>query len=373
MKIFVTGTRGIPEIPGGIEKHCQELYPLIAAMGHEVIVATRTRYVTVKKRRWSGVFLEHIPAPPQKNLETFLHTFLAITRAWFYHVDIVHVHAVGPGLLVPYARLLGLKTVVTNHGPDYDRQKWGKFAKSLLKLGEYIGGKFANEIIVISQVAKDIIIRRCNRNPILVYNGVSIPERSTKTDFLNKLNIVPGRYILAVARFVPEKGLLDLIKAFGLIKNTCQLVIAGDADHETEYSRKIKKIADNDERIVLTGYIKGEELNQVYSYAHLFVMPSYHEGLPIALLEAMAYSLPVLVSDIPAHKEVDLPQERFFRCGDLEDLALKIGTLFEKRLSESEKRSYELQITKKYNWLSISKQTVSVYEKIVNDASEEHK
>ena len=367
MKIFVTGTRGIPDIPGGIEKHCQELYPRIAAMGHDVIVATRTPYVTVQKQQWSGVLLEHIPTPPTKHLEAIFHTFLAITRARLLNVDIVHIHAVGPGLLVPFARLLGLKTVVTNHGPDYDRQKWGKVAKAALRFGEYLGGKFANEIIVISQVISEIITRRCKRQPNLVYNGVSVPEKSVNTYFLTRQRIIPGNYILAVARFVPEKGLLDLIKAFKHVRRNCQLVIAGDADHETEYSRTVKKMAAGDDRIILTGYITGEELNQAYSHARFFVMPSYHEGLPMALLEAMGYRLPVLVSDIPANKEVTLSPERFFRCGDLEELKKKIELFLEKGLSEKELKNYELLINEKYDWLKIAKQTVAVYNKALKN------
>ncbi|WP_319548773.1 glycosyltransferase family 4 protein [Desulfogranum marinum] len=367
MRIFVTGTRGIPDIPGGVETHCQELYPIIAAMGHEVIVATRRPYVILPKQEWSGVFLEHIPAPSKKHLEAIVHTFLAIIRARLLNVDLVHIHAVGPGLLVPFARLLRLKVVFTDHGPDYDRQKWGGVAKATLRLGEYLGGKFANEVIVISKVISKIIALRCKREANLVYNGVSVPEKSVSTDFLVQQSIIPGNYILAVARFVPEKGLLDLIKAFEQVERSCQLVIAGDADHETEYSRKVKRMAASDDRIILTGYITGEELNQVYTHAKIFVMPSYHEGLPIALLEAMGYKLPVLVSDIPANKEVALSPERFFKCGDVEELQEKIELLLEKGLSEKERLSYELQINEKYNWLKIAEQTVAIYKKVTQN------
>ena len=367
MKIFVTGTRGIPDIPGGIEKHCQELYPLIAAKGHEVILATRIPYVTVQKQEWAGVLLEHIFAPHKKSLEAIVHTFLAIIRARLLNVDIVHIHAVGPGLVVPFARLFGLKVVVTNHGPDYDRQKWSRTAKAMLRLGEYLGGKFANEIIVISPVISEIIARRCRRQSNLVYNGVSVPQKSMSTDFLAQQSIIPGNYILAVARFVPEKGLHDLLEAFKHVGGNCQLVIAGDADHETEYSRKLKRMAAGDKRVILTGYVTGEDLNQVYSYARFFVMPSYHEGLPIALLEAMSYGLPVLISDIPANKEVALSPERFFRCGDVEELQEKIELLLEKGLSEKERQDYELQIAEKYNWLKIAEQTVAVYKKALQN------
>ncbi|MBM9514813.1 glycosyltransferase family 4 protein [Desulfogranum marinum] len=370
MRIFVTGTRGIPDIPGGVETHCQELYPIIAAMGHEVIVATRRPYVILPKQEWSGVLLEHIPTPSQKHLEAIVHTFLAIIRARLLNVDLLHIHAVGPGLLVPFARFLRLKVVFTDHGPDYDRQKWGGVAKVMLRLGEYLGGKFANEVIVISQVIGEIIARRCKRETNLVYNGVSVSEKSVSTDFLVQQSIIPSNYILAVARFVPEKGLLDLIKAFKQVERSCQLVIAGDADHETEYSRKVKRMAASDDRIILTGYITGIELNQVFSHAKLFVMPSYHEGLPIALLEAMSYRLPVLVSDIPANKEVALSPERFFRCGNLEELQGKMELLFEQGLSEKEWQSYEFQINEKYNWRKIAEQTLAVYKKVLQNSAD---
>jgi glycosyltransferase involved in cell wall biosynthesis len=363
MKIFVTGTRGIPDIPGGVEKHCQELYPLIASSGHEVILATRKTYVTHKQSSWKGVQLCHLFAPHKKSFEAIVHTFFAVIKARQMKADIIHIHAVGPGLMVPFARLLGLRVVITNHGPDYDRGKWNLVAKTMLKLGEYFGGKFANEVIVISTIIANIIKERCKRDSHLIYNGVPLPEKSRKTDFIEKLTIKPGNYVLAVARFVPEKGLHDLLKAFKILDGNYQLVIAGDADHETDYSRSLKKQASQDKRIILTGYIGGEDLNQVFSHARLFVLPSYHEGLPIALLEAMSYELSVLVSNIPANKEVNLPSERFFTCGDTRDLQKKIEHLMKKNLSDEERLAYQSQIADKYNWPKIAHQTIAIYQK----------
>ncbi len=365
MKIFVTGTRGIPDIPGGVETHCEHLYPLIVDRGHDVLLATRSTYVTDNRVFWKGVRLIKCFSPGAKSLEAIVHTFIALLKARLYNPDVVHIHAVGPALLTPLARLLGLKVVFTNHGPDYDRQKWGKLAKFALRLGEKLGGVWANEIIVISDVIKDIIRKRCHRESNLVYNGVPVPVLSNNFDFLDKFNIKPGKYLLAVARFVPEKGLTDLIKAFQGLESDLQLVIAGDADHETAYSRDLKKRAANDERIVLTGYITGDDLNQIFSHARLFVLPSYHEGLPIALLEAMSYGLPVLVSDIPANKEIDLPTERYFCCGDLDDLRDKMRKLLKRSLSDVEKRDLRDRVITHYNWSRIADQTIAVYEKII--------
>lgn len=367
MRIFATGTRGIPDIPGGVEKHCQELYPLISILGHHVTVATRTPYIKNKLTNWKGITLAHLYAPHKKSLEAIVHTFLAVFRAKKEKADLIHIHAVGPGLLVPFARLLGLKVVVTNHGPDYDRQKWGILAKFILRTGEYLGGKFANEVIVISSVIADIIRTRCGRESNLIYNGVPLPNRSESTAYLVKKKITPKNYILAVARFVPEKGLHDLITAFADLKGNFQLVIAGDADHETLYSHKLRQLAEEDERIILTGYITGEDLNQIFTNARLFCLPSYHEGLPIALLEAMSYGLPVLVSDIAANMEVDLPKERFFKCGDIKDLHQKLCELIDIELSEIEQKRLRAEIFDKYNWRKIAEQTVAVYQKALHE------
>ncbi len=317
MKIFVIGTRGIPNIPGGIETHCQELYPRIAASGHEVIITTRSSYVKAKRKNWNGVSLKHIFAPRIKSLEALVHTFLTVIVAKISKPDLIHVHAIGPSLLLPFMRVLGMKIVMTNHGPDYLRDKWGFFGKQILLLGEYWGGKYADEIIVISSIIGDTFKKRCGRESNLIYNGVTLPEKTTRTDILKQHGILPGKYILAVVRLVPEKGIHDLIEAFTRISGDLQLVIAGDADYETKYSLGLKKKAATDSRIILTGYITGQYLHQVFSHSRQFVLPSYHEGLPIALLEAMGYGIPVLVSDIPAHQEIQLPEYCYFRCGDI--------------------------------------------------------
>lgn len=366
MKIFVTGTRGIPDIPGGIEKHCQMLYPRIAAKGHEVLLATRQRYVTSKLDSWQGVKLVHCFSPKSKYLEAFVHTFIALLNACWHGADIVHIHAVGPSLFVPLARLLGLKVVVTHHGPDYHRQKWGKSAKPILRLGEKMAGVYAHEIISISSLISEIIRKKHQRESHLIYNGITFSEPSESTEFLGRIGIEPQKYILAVARFVPEKGLHDLIDAFRTLPGDYKLVIAGEADHETLYSKHLRQKACEDERIILPGYLTGEPLHQLYTHSRLFVLPSYHEGLPISLLEAISYGVPVLVSDIPANKEVGLEQELYFHCGNVQDLGEKIALALKNPQSEENRRkSQQLQhdILRTYNWDDIAEKTSRVYEK----------
>lgn len=373
----MTGTRGIPDIQGGVETHCQELYPRIAALGHEVTVIRRSCYLTpemkAEARRaaaegkplyYKGVRLLDIFAPRRKSVEALLHTFLAVWRARALKPDILHIHAIGPSLMVPLARLLGMKVVTTNHGPDYDRGKWGRMAKAVLKQGEKWGAKRSNEVIAISQVIADILARKYGRTDTrLIYNGVPAPARSPRTDYIEGLGLEPGRYVMALGRIVPEKNFDMLIRAWkqsGLPDKGMRLCIAGDADHEDDYSRSLKQLArDND--AMLTGFIKGEKLAQVMSHARLFVLPSSHEGLPISLLEAMSYGLDVLVSDIPANRIPQLQEADFFHLDKADtktDTESLCAALNRKLKGQATPRTYDLH---PYDWDHIAQQTLQVY------------
>lgn len=368
-KIVVTGTRGIPNIMGGVETHCEELFPRIASQGYDVTVIRRANYVTaesdqdVKGGRWKGVKVIDIASPKKKSFEAIVHTFRAINRAKSLGADVVHINAIGPALLVPYAKLLGMKVVFTHHGPDYDRDKWGFAAKTMLKLGEYLGCKFADHVIVISNVIKNLIAQRCGRtkNVHLIYNGVPEPEICDYPEYFEELGIEKGKYILGMCRFVPEKHLHDLVDAFARlkdehrIKDDIRLVLAGDTDFEDDYSRGLKEIACKN-GVVLTGFIRGKKLHSLLSNALCYSLPSSHEGLPIALLEAMSYKLPVITSAIPANLEVGLDSSCYHQVGDVDTLAAKLEAIVNKPLQRID---YDMS---KYDWDVIAKQVAEVYD-----------
>lgn len=361
MKIVVTGTRGIPDIQGGVETHCEELYPRLVALGHDVTVVRRSCYVTPQNKidQYKGVKLKDIYAPRKKSIEAIVHTFLAILYARRVHADVLHIHAIGPALLTPFARLLGLKVVMTHHGPDYDRQKWNRLAKTVLRMGERMGARFANEVIVISTVIDRILREKYHReNAHLIYNGVNMPVPAETTDYIRSLGLEPHRYVLAVGRFVEEKGFDLLVRAFAHIPHDgYRLVIAGDADHEDHYSMSLKQLA-REHGVVLTGFIRGAKLNELFSQARLFVLPSFHEGLPIVLLEALSYRLPVLVSDIPANRLACLAPTDFFVTGEEHSLE----GLLSRKLAEPDTRiSYNLS---PYNWDYIATQVDAVYRQL---------
>ena len=365
LKVFVLGTRGFPNIQGGVEKHCEQLYPRLVKLGCDVTVVARTPYIPKEKRlsEWKGVKFLHLRTPKQKYLETITHTFLGVLLARLSCPDILHIHAVGPALMIPFARVLGLKVVFTNHGPDYRRQKWGAFAKIVLRAGEFSGITSANKVIVISHNIKDTVQKKYGRKSLeCIHNGVTLPEIVPAGNTLKKYGLEQGKYVFNACRFVPEKGLHDLIISYCRIENPpFKLVIAGDADHKTGYSEKIKKLAKKSKNVILTGFISGTPLKELYSNAGLFILPSYYEGLPIVLLEAMSYGLPVLVSNIPAHRELNLPQFRFFPAGDVNKLSVKTVELFKRGISEEEREKQRIMIEKNYNWDRIAEQTLQVY------------
>jgi glycosyltransferase involved in cell wall biosynthesis len=372
MKVVVIGTRGFPHIQGGVEKHCEALYPLIAEKGWGVTVFRRRLYINQKNEQqvFRKVKFRDLWTVRNNNFEAIIHSLLASIICLCQRPDVVHIHNIGPSLVLPLLKLGGNKTVVTYHSPNYEHRKWSWFAKKMLKLGERFMATWADRVIFVSKAQEELV--DC-KNKTYIPNGVAIPSPSFDSDFITQIGAEPGKYVLAVSRIVPEKGLDVLIKAFQRLEGDFQLVIAGDADHETEYSRRIKRMIKDDKRIIHAGYTTGEPLNQIYTHARLFVLPSYHEGLPIALLEAMSYGLPVLVSKIPANLEVGLPAERYFQCGNTSDLQKKMEMLLDKGLTETEQRDLRLRIAEKYNWLRIADQTIEVYKRALRNEKEKGK
>ena len=364
MKIVVTGTRGIPDVMGGVETHCEELFPRLVSRGFEVTVIRRSAYVHDGLEQWRGVRLLDVPSPKKKSFEAIVHTFRAINEARRLGADVLHIHAIGPALLVPYAKMLGMKVVFTHHGPDYDRDKWGFAAKTMLKLGERMGCMFADDVIVISDVIRNLIKRKYGRTQHvhLIYNGVSQPEICDFPEYFQELGIEKGKYILGMCRFVPEKNLHDLIKAYVKVKGQkpdidIKLVLAGDTDFEDDYFRHLKEMARKND-IILTGFIKGRKLHSLLTNCCCYCLPSSHEGLPIALLEAMSYGVKVIVSDIPANLEVVLDKEDYFSVGNVDALAEKLKVTIEHPLKHI---NYDMS---KYNWERIADQVAEVYRRL---------
>ena len=353
MKICAIGLRGIPDVMGGIESHCQQLYPKMVKQGAEVTVLARSPYVSQKRYEYEGVEVISVWALRHKLLETFLHTFIAIIYArLFVKPDIVHLHAIGPALFTPLARLLGMKVMVTHHGADYDRQKWSPFAKKVLKFGEKMGITYGNRVLVVGRSLSELLKQSFPKHSdkiSFVPNGM-LPTLTGKItpDYLPKdLDIDADSYILTVGRLVPEKGFHDLVDAYKQANVSAKLVIVGDADHEDDYSKTLKRTASSS--IIFAGRRSGDELKALYQHASVFVLPSYHEGLPIVALEAISAGSKVLLSDISPNIDIEAPCDSYFKVGNVQELSVKLSTFLSLNLGLDRE-----EFLNKYDWERIA-------------------
>jgi glycosyltransferase involved in cell wall biosynthesis len=282
----------------------------------------------------------------------------------------LHLHAVGPGLLAPVARLLGLRVVMTHHGADYEREKWGKLAKSLLRAGERLGIGFANQPIVVSPVLKEAVENRYGVGATLIPNGAPIAAPTSTRRVLERFGIKARRYVLCVARLDPGKRQLDLVAGFRAARmQGWKLVIVGELVPGDAYCEALAAEAARDPSIVLTGYQTGIALHELYSHAGVFALPSAGEGHPIALLEAAVYELPVIASAIPANLALPLPRDRYFPVGDTRALAAQLRAAASESVTRrAERRALHTLVRARYSWRRAAELTSSVYRSVVRRA-----
>lgn len=363
MNIMVLGLRGFPDIQGGVESHAEKLYPLLVQRGCNVEVLVRSPYwADDRSNDWQGVHFRCLWAPRATGIEAFLHSLLGVMYAGIKRPDILHIHAIGPAIATPIARLLGLRVVVTHHGPDYDREKWSGFARWILRTGERLGMRFASQRIVISKVIASLVWEKYHLESRQIPNGVTVPPLPESTGSLQVHGLVSGRYVLCVSRFVPEKRQNDLIKAFAAARlGGWKLVLVGAIDAPDDYITQVRELARDTPGVVLTGFQSGLALRELFAHAGIFVLPSSHEGLPIALLEALSYGLPVLASDIPANLEIGLPAEHYFPLGDIPVLAESLNRFARSGTDPIVRESRREWVRDKYDWENIADATLNVY------------
>lgn len=364
IRVTVLGLRGCPDVQGGVERHVEHLAPRLARHGCDVEVIVRKPYVPTKEpSRWNGLALRPIPCPTNKSAEAAVHTFLGVLHAGLRRrPDVLHIHAVGPALMVPLARLLGLRVVVTHHGYDYERDKWGGVAKVMLRLGEWFGMRLSNKAIGVSRAITSAMHEKHGADISAVPNGVNLPETVEAGPVLAKFGLSEGRYLLSVGRLVPEKRHLDLISAFQKANLAdWKLVIVGAADHPDAYSRSVEERAAATPGVVMTGFRKGSELATLFQGAGLFVLPSTHEGLPIALLEALSYGLPAIASDIEANLEVGLAAEDYYPVTDVARLAELIAARAGNGLSPAAREARRAFVSRNFSWDRVALRTIDTY------------
>jgi glycosyltransferase involved in cell wall biosynthesis len=367
IRVIVLGVRGIPNVQGGVETHAAQLYQRLARLGCDIEVVVRTPFVPAGQRTCGPIGLRRIWSPQRVGVEAFVHSILAVLYAAVARPHILHIHAIGPGIVTPLARLFGLRVIVTHHGPDYDRDKWGRLGRWVLRNGERLGMRYSNARIAISNVIAELIRSKYARDSDIIRNGVAARPLQQNSDQLRVFGLEPGHYFLQVGRLVPEKRQLDLIAAFAAAQPLGWKLALVGAIGTDEYSRSVCEAAALARGVVLTGFQTGAALEQLYTHATAFVLPSSHEGLPIALLEALSYGLPILASDIPANLEIGLDASSYFPVADRASLAQGLLRLAQSRPDVAARDARRAWTVQNFDWDHIAEQTLAVYRRVLND------
>ncbi len=368
MKIAVLGTRGIPTKQGGVERHVEELYQRIAKK-HEVTVYCRSSYVDDDISEYKGIKLRRLPHLNTKHLDAITHTFLASIDSIFRRYDIVHFHSIGPSLLsfIPKIKRK-TKIVATVHALDWQRDKWSSTAKMILKSGEKASVVFPDLTICVSKEMKSYLNKKHNKAATYIPNGINDPIFRDSSE-IKKFSLEKKKYVLFLGRLVPEKNCHLLIEAFKNLDLDLTLAIAGDATHSNGYHGKLKELAGDDKRIVFTGVVGGRLLQELYSNALIYVLPSNLEGLPVTLLEAMSYKIPTLCSDIGPNLEVvgDNKYATVFKSDDLKDLKKKLALMVSDNNGLKQKAANaQKHVINTYDWDKIADQTENSFKEILN-------
>ena len=374
-KVVMIGHKRIPSREGGVEIVVEQLAVRLVQKDWNVEAYNRYgHHVSGRKydedygrndrKYYKNIRIRIIPTFQSSKLNAIVYSFLGTMRALFGRFDVFHYHAEGPCAFLWIPKLFGKRVVATIHGLDWQRSKWGNFASFVLKFGEKMAAKYADEVIVLSQNVQEYFKETYGRNVVYIPNGIEKPEKRTVELIQKKYGLKKDEYILFLARMVPEKGVHYLLEAYSQIKTDKKLVIAGGNSQAVEYMDRIKKMAAADERVIMTDFVSGQTLEELYSNAYTYVLPSDVEGMAISLLEAMSYGNCCLVSDIPENTEVVETYGIHFKKGNVADLKEKLEFL----LTNPEK-VYDLQrksadfICEKYNWDDVVDKTVELYGK----------
>ena len=367
LRVAMIGQKGWPPVHGGIERHVAELAVRLAARGVLVDLYSRPHYSDARGEVAPGLRVRRLPSIPTKHLDAITHSALATLDVLPRRVDIVHYHALGPGLLAGAARWLGGKgTVVTVHGLDWQREKWGPVARAVLRGGERACVRQPHRTIVVSRALQDYFRERRGCETVLIPNGISPPVY--RAPRLLRERGVPQRYVLFVGRLVPEKGCHLLTAAWARLPEATRrevaLVIAGDTGFTDAYVRRLR--AEAPPETIFLGFVHGEILDELYTNAELVALPSTLEGLSIALLEGMSYGRCCVVSDIPPNREAAGGCARLFPSGDAEALARELAALLDDPAARARLgAAAQLHAIEHYSWDRAAEQTEALYRELV--------
>lgn len=369
LRIAMLGHKRVPSREGGVEIVVSELSQRMVLKGHKVTCFNRkghhvsgAEFDGAKSNEYNGVRLKSVFTLDKKGLAAMTASFSAAVMAAFGKFDIVHFHAEGPCAMLWLPKFFGKKCIATIHGLDHQRAKWGRFASWYILTGEKCAVRFADEIIVLSENVQNYFLEKYGRKTVFIPNGVTKPEIVNADEITQLYGLKKDDYVLFLGRLVPEKGIKYLVEAFKKLNTDKKLVIAGGSSDTAVFESELKALAKDDDRIIFTGFVQGKILQELYSNAYVYVLPSDLEGMPLSLLEAMSYGNCCLTSDIPECADVIGEKGVTFEKGNTEALKKALQFLCnDKQTVDSFKKTAADYILKKYNWDDVAEKTLLLY------------
>lgn len=368
--IAMFGQKRVPSREGGVEIVVEQLSKRMASQGHSVTCYNRrghhvsgAQFDGKTDKVFENVRICSVPTVEKKGLAAVSSSFFASLCCGLGKYDVVHIHAEGPAFFSFLPKWMGKKVIVTVHGLDWNREKWRSgFASKFIRQGERNAVRWADEIIVLSQAVQDYFRDTYGRRTVLIPNGVNRPKKISADQICSSFGLEGQDYILFLGRLVPEKGLRYLIEAFRQVKTDKKLVIAGGSSDTDSFAHEIRAMAQGDDRILFTGFVQGQLLEELYSNAYVYTLPSDLEGMPLSLLEAMSYGNCCLVSDIPECADVVEENGVLFRRSDVQDLREKLQFLCDNKAAVEDCKEQAADfVCGKYSWDSVVEQTLELY------------
>lgn len=362
MRLAMIGHKDFPSRSGGVEVVVSELSTRLARRGHSVTVYNRGRRAGDNRGIVQGVAYVRTATSRRQSLNALLYSITATWKALPQKYDLIHYHALGPSVMLLLPHLRGTPTVATVHGLDWQRAKWNRLGAAYLKLGERIIARYADEVIVLSRDVQAYFLRTYGRSTNLIENAVTPVEAAPCREIRRRFGLERHEYVLYLARIVPEKGLHHLIRAFRRCEGPYRLAVAGELP-DNDYGREIRALADGCDRIVFTGFVQGQVLEELYSNCALYVLPSHVEGMALTLLEAMSAGARCLTSDIPENTDVLGEFGTSFVSGDEESLYQALSSLLSQPAENPQAEEQRQLIRQRYGYDTMVEKTLAVYEK----------
>ena len=369
LRIAVFGQKRLSR-EGGVEIVVKELCTRMARQGCQVTCYNRSghhvsgaEYDDIDNTNYEGILQKCVPTIEKKGLAAVSASVFSALYSAFGKYDVVHIHAEGPAFFSWLPKMFGKRVVVTIHGVDWQREKWQSgFGSKFIRQGEKNAVKYADEIIVLSKGVQDYFKETYGRETHFIPNGVNRPQIRKANLITEKFGLKKDSYILFLGRLVPEKGIRYLVEAFKNVRTDKKLVIAGGSSDTDSFMEELKELAKDDDRILFTGFVQGAMLDELYSNAYIYTLPSDLEGMPLSLLEAMSYGNCCLVSDIPECAEVVEDKALIFKKSDVKDLQEKLQDACDhpEKVDAHKKQAADF-ICKKYNWDEVTKETLKLY------------